>query len=143
MSAYSVIGPCVKDLFEKISAAPGFSGKAGLHLVGAAVDPSAARMPLPAVAIVFGEMMPTEPAGHMASTSRTFKLSYSVRLFMPNVSQADLVANQLPLIEQLVRAVQGTDAPNSGKWACEGCVCELINTDRLCYEFKFEAVSSI
>jgi len=49
----------------------------------------------------------------------------------------DLLDNQYPLLDSIVAAVQGTEAPSGMNWRCVGKQLARVFDNRLAYELRF------
>jgi hypothetical protein len=131
------------DLFTKIVAIPALATSTGLAIGGKEPDPGMTKIPLPAAWILLAQF-DNENLGSLTNrppTVANVRAQYGVFLYLPYKSQADLIANQLPLVEQVVQAVQGTPIANTGasqRWALASGKLAGVNTDRVIYHLAYE-----
>ena len=131
------------DLYTKIQAIPALASSTGLTVGGREPDPGLTQIPLPAAWILLSQF-DNENLGTLLNrppTVANVRALYGVMLYVPYKSQSDLIDNQLPLLEQVIAAIQGTPIANTGasqRWSLQSGKLVLLNTDRLGYHLVFE-----
>lgn len=91
--------------------------------------------------------MDKAPNGVIAKGS-TLKNSFVVMVYLDNSKgQNDLITNQLPTLEKIVKAVQGqevqTDTPGQFRFSFEGERLASITPVRLAYEQRYSIISHL
>ena len=133
-----MLAECVTDLFNKVNAIPSLAATVGLTIGGKAPDPGMTKVPLPAAWVISKAAASTLDKGApVVSRNLPCLLNFAVLLYIPYTSQADLVTNQLPLLESVIKSVHGTDSPAYERWAFNGYQLEALNSDRLIYRIEF------
>lgn len=129
-----------QNLLALVETVPAIANAAGLAVGGRASDPAMASIPLPSAWVILAEDKAHDPATGFNPAGQVVISTFVVMVYVPYVSQADLIANQLPLLESVVKAVRGQPSATGQKWRYEGQKLALINTDRLAYEMKFSVI---
>ena len=126
------------DLYTKVQAIPALSASTGITLGGKAPDPGMTKIQLPAAWVLpdDGETVQDDRVGQLPRLANA-RLSYLVMLYLPYSSQSDLIANQFPLLEQVIATVNGTDAKSGQRWLWRSYKLVLVNPDRLGYRIEF------
>jgi hypothetical protein len=131
------------NLLNLLTSVPALAANAGLAAGGRASDPSMIHVPLPCAWLLLAEDKPNDAATGSNPAGQVVSTDFIVMLHIPYVSQADLLANQLPLLEATIAAVRGKQAPRGQKWRYAGQKLMLINPDRLVYEQRYSIVGFI
>lgn len=137
------LSAAANDLYTKIQAIPALAASTGLTVGGREPDPGLTQIPLPAAWILLSQF-DNENLGSLLNrppTVANVRALYGVMLYLPYKSQSDLIDNQLPLLEQVISAIQGTAIANTGasqRWSLQSGKLVLLNTDRLGYHLAFE-----
>lgn len=129
-----------QHLFDLLQTVPTL--KSGLAVGGRADDPAMTKIPLPSAWVLLHNDEP-EPAGAMNPAGQVVKNIFVVVVYVPYISQADLIATQLPLLESVMKVVRGQQAPMGQKWRYEGQRLTLVNPDKLAYEQRYSVVGFI
>jgi hypothetical protein len=133
-----MIAECAQDLFTKIQAITSLAASTGLAAGGKAPDPGMANVTLPAAWIMADEGETTLPnSDGQVKRQLSALLGFSVMLYVPYLSQSDLITNQLPLLQKVIHDVHGTDAPTGERWQFKRYKLRVANTDRLGYQITF------
>lgn len=133
-----MIAECANDLYTKVQAIPALSASSGLAVGGQSPDPGMTKVPLPAAWILAHSAKTNIPANNpVPFRVANVDMSYLVMLYVPYLGQSDLINNQLPLLQSVIKAVHGTDAPSGQRWRFDTYALGLVNTDRLGYKIQF------
>ncbi len=133
-----MIAEAAQQLFSLVQAIPALASSTGLAAGGKTPDPGGTKMPLPFAWIVADGAENTQDISRpLVPVNATTRIGYSVILYVPNIGQADLIANQFPLLEAIVQAVHGQVAPTGQRWFWKGYKLTVFNADRLCYRLAF------
>lgn len=133
------------DLVARVTSVPALANSAGLALGGRGADPALTKIPLPAAWIMFGkDQVDESPYGSSQSGGRgslipngeNIQQVFSVVIYVPYLSQDDLLTVQFPLLESVVAAVRGNGqaAPSGNRWRYIGQKLAMVYPDRLAYE---------
>ncbi|MGZ3325701.1 MAG: hypothetical protein ACXU85_00990 [Xanthobacteraceae bacterium] len=134
-----------EDLVARVTSVPALATSAGLALGGRGADPALTKIPLPAAWIMFGkDQVDESPYGTSQSGMRggltpngeNVQQVFSVVIYVPYVSQDDLLTVQFPLLESVIAAVRGDGkpAPSGNRWRYTGQKLAMVYPDRLAYE---------
>lgn len=139
------------DLVARVTSVPELTNSAGLAVGGRGNDPGLIKIPLPAAWVMFGKDMNEEdvpgssPHGgfNMVGASTTVLATYSVLIYVPYLSQDDLLNVQFPLLLSVIRAIRGQEAPSGHRWRYTGQKLALVYPDRLAYEQHYTLTMEI
>ncbi|MDE2097773.1 MAG: hypothetical protein KGL39_11030 [Patescibacteria group bacterium] len=133
-----MIAECANQLFTLISAVPGLTTSTGMTVGGKSPDPGMTKIPLPAAWVlpVSGTSL-DDMRNPLPPTIAMIEQEFAVMLHVPYTSQSDLIANQLPLLENVIKAVQGQEAPTGERWVAKGYKLVVVNPDRLVFHISF------
>ncbi|MDA8258512.1 MAG: hypothetical protein M0Z99_23265 [Betaproteobacteria bacterium] len=134
-----MIAECTNDLFTKISAIPALAQSTGLMVGGQAPDAGMANVPLPAAWILPAKFQNKTADLEMNRPPQIINGvgTYAVELLVPFKSQSDLITNQLPLLEEVITAVHGTDSPSGQRWWLATFMLGAIETKYLAFNINF------
>ena len=133
-----MIAECAQDLFTKVQAITALASSTGLTVGGKSPDPGMTKVPLPAAWILADEGETTLPnSDGQVKRQVSALMGYSVMLYVPYISQTDMITNQLPLLQKVIHDVHGTDAPTGERWQFKRYKLRVANTDRLAYQITF------
>lgn len=133
----SKLADCAKQLLALINAVPALNQRVGLRVGGGATDPAMLTLPLPAAWVLLTGDRPLDPAAAVNPRGQMVEITYSVMVYVANVSQSDLIDAQIPLLESVIVAVHGQQSPSGHKWKYGGQRLVVVNTDKLGYEQRF------
>jgi hypothetical protein len=133
------------DLVARVASVAGFEGRVGLAIGGRGADPAMTKIQLPAAWVLFGkDQVDESPYGSSQSGSRgglipngeNIQQVFSVVIYVPYLSQDDLLGNQFPLLESVIAAVRdnGREAPSGNRWRYIGQKLAEVKPERLGYE---------
>lgn len=138
------IANCAQDIFSKVSAIPALAQSTGLTVGGQEPDPGMTKIPLPAAWVLFSEAT-NQNVGQLENLPPRLSnvlLQQTIMLHVPYKSQSDLITNQLPLLESVIQAIQGTTVGPSDaasqRWNLHSVKLVAINTDRQIFRLIFE-----
>ncbi len=140
----SQLAACSQDVFAKVSAIPALSASTGLTVGGQEPDPGLTKIPLPAAWVLLSEFtnQNTGQLENLPPRLSNVLLQQTVMLHVPYTSQSDLINVQIPLMESVVQAIQGTPVGTSGaasqRWNLHSGKLSGINPDRMIYRLIFE-----
>ncbi len=131
----------LQDLVSKVRSVEALSSSSGLALGGKGTDPGLVKIPLPAAWIMYAkDDVDEEPFGHsshppgMVPSFETLLITCSILIYVPYISEEDLLTTQFPLLESVPLAIRGTEAPSGHRWRYLGQKLALVYPDRLAYE---------
>jgi hypothetical protein len=119
------------------------SKSTGLAAGGRTPDPGLLKIPLPAAWVLYAGDKPNEPQTGFNASNQVLTANYVVMIYIPYISAADLEANQYPMIEAVIQAIRGQQAPKGQRWRYEGQKLSVVNPDRLAYEQRYSVVVSV
>lgn len=126
------------DLMSKLSTVPALSNSAGMQVGGTASDPSMTKIPLPAAWVLLGNDAPVDNETGSVPVMQVLLIEYVVLVYVPYVSEADIINTQIPLLRSARASIHGTSVvPNGNKWKYKGQRLVLVNPDRLAYEQRY------
>ncbi len=129
------------DLLTKLLAVPTMSG--GMAVGGKPPDPAMTKIPLPAAWVLLGEDKADDVETALVPQFQSLLITYIVMIYVPYLSQADLINTQLPLLRAARSAIHATQAPNSVRWKYASQKLALVNVDRMAYEQRYLVRASI
>lgn len=132
-----MISALANDLVAKLNGITGLVGKVGLATGGRGSDPALSKAPLPLAWAFFQSMKPMDPPAAQQATSQAMQLDFRVFVIVPYISQDDMQAVQLPLIQSAITSIRGSVSPSRTKWRFESADQRQINTDRIYFELRF------
>jgi hypothetical protein len=136
------------DLVARVTSVTEFGGRAGLAIGGRGSDPELKTIPLPAAWVMFGsDQVDEAPYGSSQSgghgglipNGENVRQVFKVIIFVPYLTQEDLLTNQFPLLESVIAAVRdnGREAPSGNRWRYIGQRLAMSYPDRLIYEQRY------
>lgn len=111
-----MIAQLAGDLLAKLQAIPALANSCGLDLVGDLPDPGAAKIPLPSAWVIPRKFVNTRDGAAKEALPAPILIgtfAFVVGLYLPTSNQ---IATQLPLLEQVAKAIQGTTSPSGERW---------------------------
>lgn len=132
-----MISELAQNLIAKVSSVPALGNRVGMASAGGATDPSMKTVPLPAAWLLYAgdDIVSADDAGLLAEDIN-FRFTLSVMVSYKD--QADIINNQLPLLEAIARSASGKDSTNFAlRWKYQGAQLVDIFEDRLVYELGF------
>lgn len=136
-----MISENARDLVNRITTLPALEASTGLALGGKGTDPGMLKVPLPAAWVMFTTDDAAEaPFGNsgyqpgLVSESQVMSLTFHVLVYIPYISQEDLLNVQFPLLESIARTVHAKPAPSGHRWRYLGQKLALVYPDRIGYE---------
>jgi hypothetical protein len=133
-----MIDLCAQSLYDLVQAIPAIANATGLAVGGKAPDPGMTKMTLPfAWVLAHAGVNTANPQLALPPTNIQAALTYVVMLYVPYLKQSDLITNQLPLLNQVIRAVHGKLSPTGNRWQWKMYRLGLVNPDRLGYSLEF------
>lgn len=138
-----MIAGLAADIVAKVKTVTALAASTALSIGGRTNDPGLLKIPLPAAWVVLKADGTDEanlshgPNSGLIPPSQEMMATYAVTLFIPYISDADLLATQFPLLEAVVKAVHATDAPSGYRWRYVGQKIALVYPDRLAYEQRY------
>jgi hypothetical protein len=135
-----MISELTQDLINKIKSVPALENKVGAAVGGTEADPTMANAPLPYSWVIFGGSTPTGDS--LQDGGQQYWLTQYQFTIVTGIAygstEADLLNNQLPVLEAIEKAVAGTKAfKYAGLWEFQGADLAKIDTDRMIYQIKF------
>jgi hypothetical protein len=128
-----------QQLLELVATVPALAQSYGMTDMGSGTDPGGRKAPLPFAWVVLDESgTALDPNSPLPPALVKADVIYTVVLYVANTSQSDLISNQLPTVEAVVKAVHGqTSVTGAGRWVFRGLKLIGTNADRLTYACKF------
>lgn len=132
------------DLYTKLAAIPALANSVGFAVGGKQSDPAMTKVPLPAAWLLLGRCTPIEKSKGMVARIQSCNCEYWVRVYIPYISQSDLINIENPLLELIRTTIHATNAPNDNRWEfIDRSPPLLINPDRIGYLFVFSVIRAI
>lgn len=141
----NVLSSILADASAKLDAIPALNGKVGAALGGRGSDPGLSKAPLPCAWVLVSGAQPIgqNNAGMVPKSAVYTKVDVVVVLMVPYASQADLIGAQMPLIEDCIASLRGSESFNGAQWRDEGFDLKQVNVDRMGYELHFSTHVSL
>lgn len=140
-----MLAALMADIKAKVETVTVLAQATSLSIGGRSVDPGLLLIPLPAAWIVFKNDQVDEeqyqhgPSSGLVPRSQVVMATIAVTVFIEYLDDADLLANQFPLLERVAEAVHATEisAAPAYRWRYIGQKIALVYPDRLAYEQRF------
>lgn len=134
-----MIAQLALDLLNKVQGIPALFSSTGLDLLGNTPDPAGSKIVPPAAWIIAPKSAKNTRDGaanvSVPSLNVNAQFVYVVGLYLPSGSQ---IATQLPLIEDVIKAVQGTTSPSGQRWYWSAMDRAATNPGVIVYALSFE-----
>lgn len=103
------------DLLAKVQSIPALANSTGLDLLGNTPDPGGSKIIPPAAWIIAPKSAKNtqDVNSVLPSLNVNALMEFVVGLYLPSGSQ---LATQIPLLEAVIKAVQGTPSPSGQRW---------------------------
>lgn len=138
-----MIAENAQHLLSMVQSVPLLAQKSGFAVGGQAPDPGLSKIPLPAAWVILSGDKCGDDDEKMRPAIEVVTLTFVVMLYVPYLGQSDLLANQFPLLEQVIQAVRGQKAPSGHRWRYMGQQLALVNADKLAYEQRYTLTATI
>ena len=138
-----MIAALAADLLAKFRTVPALENSASLSIGGRSSDPGLVKVPLPVAWLTFSRDASDEqsyehgPASGMIHAAPLMIATFSATIFVPYLSDDDLLSTQYPLLLAAVNAVHATESPSGMRWRYAGQRIALVYPDRLAYEQRY------
>jgi hypothetical protein len=142
-----VISECAADLAARVRSVPALANSAAFALGGKGTDPALKEIPLPAAWLALNlEQVDEDPldrstryAPGIVPEVQMMVATFPVLVIVPYIDETDLITNQYPLLESVVKAVKasGGEAPSGHRWRYIGQRLAFVYPDRLGYEQRY------
>lgn len=140
-----MIAEIAADLVARVKSVPALAASASLSLGGHGTDPALLKIPLPAAWVRYeGDSVDEAPystssGGGMAiiPESQLMLCMASVIIYLPYISEADMIDNQYPLLEEVIHAVHAQEAPSFYRWRYFGQKIALVANDRMAFQQRY------
>jgi len=117
--------------------------RVGLAAGAKGMDPTMSKVALPACWVVFvgDQNLSGNPEGECPTFTKT---DFIVKVFMEYSTEADLIANQYPLLEEVITTVNGRQGPlGSRKWKYEGQTLDELTGNRVVFDQRYSIVAAL
>ncbi len=132
-----MLAECAQDLLTKVQSIPALANSCGMAIGGTIPDPGMTKITLPAAWILFKRAKNTHDAqSALPSLNTNALLTYVVVVYLPTSSQ---IGTQLPLLQSVIKTIQGTTAPSGSRWYWDATDLAAFNPDRMIYPLFFSA----
>ena len=132
------------DLVARVRTVPALALRVGLALGGQQVDPNLIKVPLPAAWVMYlhdqvDEVPGASSSPYLVPATQVMLATFGIIIYVPYISEADMLATQLPLLELVIKAVKlgGGQAPSGFRWRYIGQKLQLVDSARLAYEQQY------
>lgn len=130
-----MIDACAQDLLTRIGAIPSLTGRVGFALGGSLPDPGAVKIQVPALWLLHAGLKNTrDTASNLPAPQLIAMLMFAGVLYIAPTEQ---ISTQLPLLQSVIKAVQGQLSPTGERWFVSSGKLLSFNVDRLSYELIF------
>lgn len=117
--------------------------RVGLAAGAKGTDPTMSKVTTPAAWIVFiGDQ---NLSSQLEGECPTFaKLEFIIKVFMDYKSEADMIANQYPLLTELITTLNGRQGPlGSRKWKYEGQTLDELTGNRIVFDQRYSITAAL
>ncbi|MGZ3307272.1 MAG: hypothetical protein ACXU85_01805 [Xanthobacteraceae bacterium] len=132
-----MIAENAEHLLSLVQSVPQLAEKSGFAVGGQVPDPGLSKTPLPAAWVILSGDQCADNDASLRPAIEVVEMTFVVMLYVPYLGQADLLANQFPLLEAVIKAARGEKAPSGHRWRYVGQRLALVNTDKLAYEQRY------
>jgi hypothetical protein len=139
-----MIAENIAALLAAVQTVPALAQSAGLQVGGESIDPAMIKIALPAAWVLHASDRATAEAdAAFIAVPQALQINYFVVVFLPYVSQSDLLATQFPLLESIIAAVRGVQAPDGTQFAYRGQRITGLNPGRITYEQTYSLIATV
>ena len=137
-----MITELAEDLINKIKTVPSLQNRVGAAVGGTENDPTLAQAPLPYSWIIYGGSAPIGSSNEGGKTYRQTQYLFTVVVGISyGGAESEFLANQLPVLEAIAQAVNGTEAfKYADLWEYQGEELSQIQPDRMIYKMDFSII---
>lgn len=136
----SNIETVTQHLVDTVSSVSAFGGRVGLAVGGQDLDPINRELTRPAAWVIY--IGDDQVSGNTVTPCSTVKMNFIVKILVDYDNEASLIATHLPLLHQVVQAVQGGQPVTGAKWLYEGQGLEEL-TDRMVWNQQYSITLGI
>lgn len=120
------IGTITQSLIDEIKTVTEYNNQVGLMVGGTEFDRFNRDLPPPSAWVVYvGDALVED--SDLYSCTQQIRLLFDVRIITDKTSEADIIAEQLPLLHETVEAVLGKEPIPGSNWSYDGQ--RLINIE--------------
>ena len=125
-----------QHLVDTVGAVSAFGGRVGLAVGGQEIDPINRELTRPAAWVIYiGDDFVSGSQINPCST--VVKLNFIVKILVDYDNESNLISTHLPLLHDVVQAVQGEEPVTGMKWLYEGQGLEALDSDRMVWNQQF------
>lgn len=117
--------------------------RVGLAVGAKALDPTMQKVATPAAWIIFtGDQNLSDVEQGECFTS--VKMEFIVKVFLDYDTEQDLLANQYPVLNELITTINGRQGPNGAKrWKYEGQSLDELTGNRVVFDQRYSIIASL
>lgn len=117
--------------------------RVGLAVGAKSIDPTLQKVQLPAAWVVYigDQNLSALDQGECPAFTKT---DFIIKVFMEYSTEADLIANQYPLLEELINTINGRQGPvGAKKWKYEGQTLDELTGNRIVFDQRYSIVAAL
>lgn len=116
--------------------------RVGLAVGGTSIDPTLEDVEHPAAWVIYVSDQNIDPSDQGTCAGAQVKVNFVVKIIVDYANEADLIANQYPLLVEVVRAVNGQAGPVGAKrWKYEGQAIDELTSNRIVFDQRYSIVT--
>ena len=117
--------------------------RVGLAVGATSIDPTMQKVVTPAAWVVFtGDQ--TLSNLDQGECNPTVKMEFVIKVFLQYSTEADLIANQYPLLSELISTISGRQGPvGSKRWKYEGQAIDELTGNRVVFDQRYSIVVAL
>jgi hypothetical protein len=137
-----MITELAQDLINRIIEVPAFEQRVGMMVGGTEADPNMTKSPFPFAWVIYGGSAQAGEAREGGKVYRETKFLFNVSIGLKyGISEADILNNQLPVLEAVQQSVAGQKPfDRVGRWEYDGESLDALTPDRMIYTMRFSIV---
>jgi len=117
--------------------------RVGLAVGAKSVDPTMQKVQTPAAWVVFIGDQNTSPLVE-GECPPFVKMEFIIKVFMEYTTEADLLANQYPLLAELITTINARQGPTGArKWKYEGQTIDELTGNRIVFDQRYSIVAAL
>lgn len=112
--------------------------RVGLAVGGTGTDPTLEKVEYPAAWCIYVSDQNLDTSDQGTCGGALVKVNFVVKIIVNYTSEADLLANQYPLLAEVVQAVNGQSGPSGAKrWKYEGQAIDELSANRIVFDQRY------
>lgn len=136
------IDTITQHLVDTVKAVPSFGGRVGLAVGGQEIDPINRELQRPAAWVIYVGDDFVE-GNEMNPCQTLIRMNFIVKVLVDYDNEASLISTHLPLLHEVVQAVQGGSPVPGMKWLYESQGLEALEPERMVWNQQYSIRTGI